>query len=737
MGQAIATATGRSRPNRLHYANLTELLHVLAAFLIGIAVAVAQYFLSPHAYFWDDLQAVHIPAMRHIGDALVEGRFPILTLGVWQGGNLFGEHYHGLTNPFHLALYVAATGFDNLRIASAVVVGAHIMLLAGGSFVLARSYGASRPIAHVAATAIATNNFIAYWFAFTWFPAMASTAWLLWAWAFLLRSHRSPAQWVACAVLCWLTFVSGWPYASVILVLIAAVVAVQVRIETGGRTWLAPPTALIAAIILAMPAFIATLDAASVGSRGLFFGNRDVLVPNLADVLQVSMPFHLGHMVMFGGHQLLSVPIFFAAWFMLPLLPYLRWPPVPRPAAILSLSTLALLFLAGTQTPEVVTPLRWPFKFLPFLHMAIVLLFLLLLDRYGLKPHDKKRWRQSLLLCISAAIFSVFSNPAALGLTFAAAFALFCCAMLVVSVMPRRRLAALGVMAVVAVGCFGANRLAFPVETAVGHLGLPEVTDRVRIRLGVPDAYTLTVGEMHDVPRADRYGSFPTGLAALEAGHASINGYSPIGHRGLARTLCIYVPGDTCAQAGASALSIDPATGVPLVDLMRVDRLVIRHGDAADAVAGDLDPSWTLAEENDHALVYTRALPNAGLPGTLSWSSPGVEVAPSASAEVLTESVEILARSGDRDRLIFARLWWPGYEATLDGAPLAVEPYRDVFVSVSLPPGQATGVVRLSYGLPYALESGVAVAVGIVVIVVGVWRHRRLFSLSIASDRPS
>ena len=730
MGHAAATANGKSRPNRPHYANLTELLHALAAFLIGLAIAVSQYFLSEHAYFWDDLQAVHIPAMRHIGDALAEGRVPILTLGVWQGGNLFGEHYHGLANPFHLALYLATLGIDNLRTVAAIVVGGHVALLAGGAFVLARSYGASRPVAQVAATAVATNNFIAYWFAFTWFPAMTSTAWLIWAWAFLLRAHRSAASWIACAVLSWLTLTSGWPYASVILVVIAAVCAFHVRAEAGGRSWLAPVAAVVGAVLLAMPAFVATLAVASAGDRGLVHGNRDVLVPNLADALQVSVPFHIGHLVLPSGHGAVGVPIFLAAWFILPLMAYLRWPPRPWPTDLVALGTLAALFLLGTQGPEAFGVLRWPFKFLPYFQIALILLFLLVLDRYGLEQEDGRRWKLCLLLCVGAALLSSFSNFTGGGLVVLTVLVLFLPAILVVRMTPSRRLTALAVLAGVTIGCFGAARLTFPHVTTVGHYGMPEATDTERLTDPVPRSYTLTIGSPIGVPFADRFHSFSTGLMPLEAGHASINGYSPIRHGGLTRMLCLHSLGDTCPVAGSSALAVDPGTGVPLVDLMRVDRLVVRRGEAADAMAADVDGSWTLAEENDYAHVLTRPLPNADLPGTLAWTSPGVEVAPTDAVDVLTESVEVLARGGGDDRLVFARLWWPGYEATIDGTSVEVEPYRDVFVSVVLPPGQVGGLVRLSYRPPYAMPSILFLVIGAAVVAASAFRHRSLFGVT-------
>jgi uncharacterized membrane protein YfhO len=60
----------------------------------------------------------------------------------------------------------------------------------------------------------------------------------------------------------------------------------------------------------------------------------------------------------------------------------------------------------------------------------------------------------------------------------------------------------------------------------------------------------------------------------------------------------------------------------------------------------------------------------------------------------------LLVRAPDGGRLVFARLAWPGYEATVDGTPVTVESLDDMLVSVVVPARGDIAELRLEYRPP-------------------------------------
>jgi hypothetical protein len=73
----------------------------------------------------------------------------------------------------------------------------------------------------------------------------------------------------------------------------------------------------------------------------------------------------------------------------------------------------------------------------------------------------------------------------------------------------------------------------------------------------------------------------------------------------------------------------------------------------------------------------------------------------------------------DGGRVVFSRLSWPGYSATLDGDPLPVSAVDDMFVSVQVPARTEAASLALAYqppGLAAGL-AGLALGTGIVALL--------------------
>jgi hypothetical protein len=69
---------------------------------------------------------------------------------------------------------------------------------------------------------------------------------------------------------------------------------------------------------------------------------------------------------------------------------------------------------------------------------------------------------------------------------------------------------------------------------------------------------------------------------------------------------------------------------------------------------------------------------------------------------------------------VFARTWYPGLVARLNGRPIEVSRYRYDLVRVKLP-NVRSGVLELYWGYPALVSAWIAIAASLLTIVLGFW----------------
>jgi hypothetical protein len=705
--------------------------HVFACFALGIAVGFVPWLFRHRFYFHDDMQHQHMPTFLHIGRLLRAGELPILTLASFSGGNLLGEYQFGVLNPVSLALYAVLPSIANFEIQALFLACFYYGVLSSGTYVLARAYGVGSSAAIVAAVVIATNNLICYWFASSWFPIFVSIAWLVWAWAFLARAGRSRADWVLAVVFCYLTITSGWPHTTIVLGFVAIAVAAQNWKSVAYRGGAAAVTTLAALGAATLLASVTLLGLASMGEVAARFSglvNGNVFVPNLRDLLAMSSPFHRGFMS-WGGYKLTGTPLFALAWFLMPLLPLIQWRMIEwRRPEVLALLVIGGFCLLGTQGPEEFYMLRWPFRWIPYFHIATVVLFLLMVSRAGFAPLTIGRLLIVLLLVALSGISSWQADPGSwrihLGGIAGCAFGLVA----FLAIPERAKALRLSVL--------GGGSLLFFIATHAVFRGNPDIPDYglpARVEGGLPanaapEAYTLYLGWLGDPADAERLDEFRTGMMPRARETATLNGYTPIGHRFGSDWLCMNMFGETCPELGPHLFDRDPVTGIPYADMLRINRLVVMKGPHLSSVRPALNASWRLEYDGPRTQRFVRALPNATLPGTVAWVSQNASVAPAGPPHPTKEQVRVTRSGPNRTTVIFARLWWPGYQAEFNGREVPVRAYRDFLVAADLPAGADSGVLTLRFRPPY-LNAGLAAMLAGFAVIRAVLAFPGLFGL--------
>jgi hypothetical protein len=194
----------------------------------------------------------------------------------------------------------------------------------------------------------------------------------------------------------------------------------------------------------------------------------------------------------------------------------------------------------------------------------------------------------------------------------------------------------------------------------------------------------------------------------------TLNGYTSLGQKGLERLMhcsaCTFI---LCAYHPDALTAREPETGASYLDLFKVGRIVATKKDGlAMLMKSHEPPGW--AESDGRLTVLFDRTKKIGLPGTLSWHSPSLAVSGPSGLAANGETLNL--KNGPKPGLlVFARLYYPGFRAALDGAPLTVRPVQDTLVGVEVPPSVA-GKMELSFTPPFLWP-----CVAIAALALAVW----------------
>lgn len=667
----------------------------------GGLYAWALYALNYRAFFNDDSQEAFAPTFMAIGRALGQGHWPALTLQMLNGGALASEYQYALYNPFSLFACWVASQFADQASAEAIVAGLHYAVLGAGAFAFARACGARRPFAALAGVAFVTNNFLYYWLAESWITGLISIAWMTWALAGIIRAHESRWAWVGGAVATALTVASGCYHTVVMLGMATAVTAlVRWRLE-GVRQAVAPLVSAALGVLLALAAVLPVLAMGAVAIRNGGLNNAGQLAADLYGVLAVSSPFHTGHIVDFDGAAKLSAPIYFAGWFLLPLLPLIEWKKLGRPSpSLIALIAMAAVFLIATQGPEQIFSIRYPIWNLAPLHLALLAAFALVASKAGFAPLTRPRIWGVVGIAYFGWLASLQVQPEMRIAAFAAALAI--CALALIGGALNRRWAD----GYAAVGFAGVALFAAATHLAIrtNHNQLdrnpPTAASAISDLTAIPASTSIFLGNI-DEAKIWRAPEIETSAMALAHGGSNPFGYSPVGHQAFSKLFWLQLWGTPLSDGVGHLFAPSGYGQTTWADLLRVDKVVIpRIDDRPAKIAAQAGPGWRVAAARPYTITLQRAAPASRGPGSLAWSSPGLVVAGAGAGTAETETLKITARAGHGDTLVFDRLAVPGYSLAFNDRPLRLNVTATPLMTVTLPDSPEVGDLAIRYAPP-------------------------------------
>ena len=714
---------------------------------LGIVVGFIAVLLANVRFFYtDDTETQYVPFWLRVGQLLREGHFPTVAPEQWMSGNFAVEGEAGIYNPPQLLISFIAPSVDNLLVLATVVKFLYTLVLALGIFRICIEYGAKPQWAAVAGVAFPFSGWFLFLDLASWATSLAGTAWLAVTWAAAVRYARGRGGPIPVFVFAFFAITTGyiWPGLETILMIIAVAVGelvYQRKWFPSIRVALAAGFGVLAGAITYLPGILSS----NVTWRDAEFvlKNDGFMTVPWSESLNASLPTTLPSFTSWFG-LIQPMPMVYIAWFLIPGLAFIDWKAAAESArevsAIAIFASIALMWAAG---PAVIGPLRWPARVLPMLAMGLLILVCVLLSRHGTLRSLRSR-------CIAAGVLlgllllrTMSAAPSGrlwLHTGGAVVVAVLGAAVLFIAAKRTPTAACVALIVTIAPIAF------YQVHAKVPHPMSWNIPERRSVaQAGFPDftGTTIQLGDSLQFPNDAKdingvYGSLVVGYYAGDLGLDYVNGYTPIGHYWFSQHLCMKWDGSVCPDARRRLFEKEPTTGKPLVDLMKLDRVVLQRLLYPDAIKDAPPPGWHWVDYPPHGK-WIYVLERDG--GPISSDNGRIADAQGVTATSVSESdptsrARVTSENGGR--VVFARLPWPGYSVTLDGRELDVHNVKDIFLAVDIPAGTKDGDLVVTFRPPGWKTGLAAAALGLSGIGVLQWLYvRRRKTDEAGNDSPA
>ncbi|WP_280495301.1 hypothetical protein [Nocardia farcinica] len=693
----------------------------------GYAAVLAA---NPRHFYTDDTESQYAPLWVMLGRSLREGRFPTMVPEHWLAGNYTIEEA-GLLNPPQLLIDLLAPSMDNLALYATVVKLIFAVILALGVYRVCLVYGARAPWAAVAGVAMPFSGWLLFFDEASWWTALTGTAWLVHAWASGVRYARGRSGPIPTFVFLYLVMSVQYIFPAVEAGLVIGAVLVGELIHQRDRRGpLRLALVSVCAAAAGLMTYLPSLLSAKATWRGTAqINNEQLLAVPWSESLNAGLPSTLPAFTSWWGY-VQPMPVVYIAWFLIPGLAFVDWRAAR--AGLRELTAPALFSVAvlmWTAGPGAIGPLRWPARVLPMLALGLLILVCVLLGRYGTVADARKR------LLVAGGLLGVLlvrSAAAAPDETVWHVVWVVVLAVLgagVVALARRGRATAACAVVIVSVVPIAYAQVSAAQPTPLGW-NLP--THRSEMKAAFPDfdGTTLQLADRALIRPEERsldgaYGSLVFGNYAKNLERSYVGGYTPNGHFWFGETLCMRWDTSVCPDAYRRAFAAEPSTGRTIVDLMKIDRVVLQRALYPDARDQPAPPGWKWVDYPGHER-YIAVLER--IDGPVSTRDGRIAAAPGVTATSLAESdtaSRVRVSSAEGGRVVFARLGWPGYRATLDGRDVPVDLVGNVFAAMDIPAGTENAELELTWSPPGRPLGMGAAALGLLGVALLQWLYRR------------
>ena len=355
---------------------------------VVVVVATAAFATIPKlasTWFYQrgDTAAQFAPTWYHLGHLTRDGVFPAwLDPSTWAGGNYAAEALFGIYDPLNIPVWLAMASASDLMTTMFLIKLVFLVLLALGTYLLCVEYGAQRWAAAALAVALPFGGFTLFWDAGSWASGLIAFAYTPWVWFVLRKVLRGTANPFWGFVVGALAVTQGNPYGVLALIVIGLGLVLEGLLDHDVSGVLKLVGAGVCAALVLPLVYLPLLGTSSLTVRafGALIANTGKMQPTSGDLLQLSMPSSVPPITAIVGPM--AVPATYLAWFVLPLLPWLRWAALRgRGRALAAPLVVGVIYLGLTLAPSKLWMFRWPLRVSEYLYLAVAVLFALAAER--------------------------------------------------------------------------------------------------------------------------------------------------------------------------------------------------------------------------------------------------------------------------------------------------------------------------------------------------------------------
>ncbi|MEQ1636268.1 MAG: hypothetical protein ABL903_06220 [Methylococcales bacterium] len=671
--------------------------------LLGLIIVFVTRWKFNDFFFIDDAQNVFLPFFVEMGRIWLSGHIPILTTNTYWGGNILVDMQMSPFAPQSIlsALFAAKSG--SFELTADFFAWLNITLVIMGSYWLGRVLKIREGYAFLLGFMVATNQVFIYVFCASWWNYASAFAWFVVSFAALLKlqqEQKLQTFFYAFLSLCCLFASAGTQMQLAYLILFVMVLSFdywQYRCLIRLFTYcLAGLAAVLTVAVPLMAEYIFNKDlierTSAINNTGNF------LVPSWGYVINFFNPFFHTYIHWFEGYRYLPIALGYVG--VIGLLPvffykYTEDKSLELKIILMAIAVSLILVFSSSQLGAT----RWPFRYFP-----VVVLFMATLTIYAIDKSklcfSATRFRYYLwgvgfftLIQLFSAETSVFKGRNILS----AVYFIGLCLLLIAPFYKQQTRTAYPFAVLCSASFLAWLGILSQTHSLAGpYLTYPRVTDHISglfPKYGYALNLTRRIGNI-DKDIADLYSA-----QYLLFGVKSINGYSPVGHKGIQSLFpSTSSHGYFNPQEALKNIS-QPAEGFPGVydyQLMNIDAICALNSD----VTADLVVSLTKAglklepyRVGNRSLIY----PETPRPtqGTLTYQTVEGSIKLDHSDGMINEWFDVKSVKEKR-ALVFSRVYWPGYHAFLNETEYPVEAYKNALVKVELP-ADKSGTLHLYY----------------------------------------
>ena len=290
-------------------------LVTVAATVLGALIPLIR---TPRFYFYDDTQAGAYGIWIEIGESLRRGDWWLFNDEAWAAGNYAAEGQWGLWNPMVMLIGLLATAVADGVVFATLLKISLMAVLALGTFLLARSYGAAAPWAAVAGTAVSLTGFTTYFDGSSWVTGLMVFALLPWSWWGLRRIIVRRGNPAPALIASYLLITVGYVHGTIMLVVVFLALLIELLVRRQAARIV--PLCITGVILglVALTVYVPGVLTAEVTARASEIGNSGFLGADLTGLASSSAASALPQVSGWWGAYS-PVPVLYIAWF-LPLL---------------------------------------------------------------------------------------------------------------------------------------------------------------------------------------------------------------------------------------------------------------------------------------------------------------------------------------------------------------------------------------------------------------------------------